>query len=130
MTVPCRLVAALRPQVIGSCWDPSHVLNRGEESSRRHDVDGPDELVAVVQVVEGVRHSRWDAEEFARPEVEDLFASLDRQQPFEDVEGVVLHFVEVQRWAGPGAIAIARKSKRPAVSDAVALNRCGLPKAN
>ena len=108
--------------MIGSLRDPSHVLNRGEEPSRRHDVDGPNELVPVVHVVEGMRHARWDAEEVAGREVEDLFASLDCQQPFEDIEGVVLLFVVVQWRARLGAIAIVRKSKRPAVSCAAALN--------
>jgi hypothetical protein len=89
-------------EVIGSTWDSSHGLNREEEPSRRHDVDGADELVPVVQVVEGVRHARWDGEEVAGREVEDLFASLDCQQPFEDVEGVVLLFVVAQWRAGPG----------------------------
>jgi hypothetical protein len=110
--------------------DPSHVLNGGEESSRRHDVDGSDELVPVVQVVEGVRHTRRDAEEVARLEVEDLFASLDRKQLFEDIEGVVLLLVLVQRWAGHGRQRHSQESKRPAVLCAAALNRCGLPKAN
>ena len=81
-------------------------------------------LSPLWRFIEGVCDPWWDTEEVPRADVEDVISDLDGNDAVKDVEGVVLMDVQVQRRTGAGRKGPTMKSNRPAVFDAVALNRC------